>query len=77
MSYILKYTATKKTWGGSVNAGESFTVVQTSNGPNGNHLVRHLRDLGRTVNSYSSLGGGGLNVGESKTFNEWIIERIK
>lgn len=25
MGYLMKYTATKKTWGGAVNAGESFT----------------------------------------------------
>ena len=76
MSYILKYTATKNTWGSAVKAGESFTVVQSSNAPNGQHLAQHIRKMGRSVTSSSSLGGGGLDKGESVKFNEWIIERI-
>jgi len=76
MAYILKYTATKNTWGSAVKAGESFTVVQSSNGPNGQHLAEHLRKMGRSVTSSSSISGRGMNVGESIKSNEWIIERI-
>lgn len=76
MSYMLKYTATRNTWGDAVKAGESFTVVQSSNGPNGQYLAEHIRKMGRSVKSSSSLGGGGLNKGETVKFNEWIIERI-
>lgn len=76
MPYILKYTATKNTWGSAVKAGESFTVVQSSSGPNGQHLAGHIRKMGRDVKSSSSLGGGGLSKGETVKFNEWIIERI-
>ncbi len=77
MPYILKYTATKNTWGNAVKAGETFTVVQTTNAPSGQHLAIHLRELGREIKISSSIGSGGMNVGDSKTVNEWIIERIK
>lgn len=77
MPYILKYTATKNTWGSAVKAGETFTVVQSTNAPSGQNLALHLREIGRAITSSSSIGSGGMNVGESKTVNEWIIERIK
>jgi len=77
MSYILKYTAQKDTWSGAVIAGESFTVAQNTNAPDGGQLKNQLVKLGRTVKSFSSLGGGGLDVGETIEFNEWIIERVK
>jgi hypothetical protein len=40
-------------------------------------LANYLRKMGREVKSSSSIGGGSVKVGESKTSNEWIIERIK
>ena len=76
MPYILKYTATKDTWGSAIKAGESFTVVQSSNDPNGQHLVEHIRKMGRTIKSSSSISSRGMNVGESIKSNEWMIERI-
>lgn len=77
MGYLFKYTATRKTWGGAVNVGESFTIDQGTNAASGANLANHLRKIGREVKTYSSLGGGAIKVGETITFNEWIIERIK
>jgi hypothetical protein len=77
MGYLLKYTATRNTWGGAVNSGESFIVEQGSDGASGMDLANYLRKMGREVKSSSSIGGGSVKVGESKTSNEWIIERIK
>lgn len=77
MGYLLKYTATRNTWGGAVNSGESFTVEQGTNAPSGNHLANQIKTMGREVKISGSLGGGALKVGETTTFNEWIIERIK
>jgi hypothetical protein len=76
MSYILKYTATRDTWGSAVKAGESFTVAQSTSGPNGQYLAQHIRKMGRSVTSSSSIGSGGMKVGESIKSNEWLIERI-
>jgi hypothetical protein len=56
MGYLFKYTATRSTWGGSVNAGESFTIEQSSSGPSGQYLVNHLRKMGREVKISSSIG---------------------
>ena len=74
---LFKYTATRKTWGEAVNAGESFTIEQGSSSASGIHLANHLRKIGREVKISSSIGGESLKVGESTTSNEWIIERIK
>ncbi len=71
MGYVFKYTATRTTWGGSVNAGESFTIVQSSSGSSGQHLVNHLRKIGREVKVSTSIGGGALKVCESRKVNEW------
>ena len=77
MGFLFKYTATRNTWGGAVNAGESFTIEQGSSAASGNHLANHLRKIGREVKISSSIGGGAIKVGETTTSNEWIIERIK
>lgn len=77
MGYLFKYTATRKTWGGAVNSGESFTIEQNTNAPSGNHLANHLREIGREVKISSSIGGGAIKAGETTTSNEWIVERIK
>ena len=78
MAYTLKYTSSRDTWGGAVKSGESFTVDQNTNAPNGRELYNYLKNkLGRTVPNFSELGGGGLDVGESVNFNEWEIERVK
>lgn len=74
---LFKYTATRNTWGGAVNVGESFTIEQGTSSGSGQHLADHLRKMGRSVKISSSIGGGSLKVGERTTSNEWIIERIK
>lgn len=76
MGYLLKYTATRNTWGGVVNSGESFTVEQGTNAPSGMHLANQISKMGREVKISSSIGGGALKVGETTKSNEWIIERI-
>ncbi len=77
MGYLFKYTATRTTWGGSVNAGESFTISQSSSGPSGQQLANHLRKIGREVKMSTSIGSGALRVGESRKINEWLVERIE
>jgi hypothetical protein len=77
MAYQLKYTSSKDTWSGSVKSGEEFIVDQNTNAPSGRALVTLLKKMGRDVKSYSDLGGGGLDVGDSSTFNEWTIVRLK
>jgi hypothetical protein len=77
MGYLLKYTAIKNTWGQAVKAGETFIVDQGTNAASGASLQAQLRKMGRTITTYSSIGGGALKVGETKSSNEWIIERIK
>jgi phage tail sheath protein FI len=77
MGYLLKYTATKDTWGLAVKAGETFIVDQGTNAASGASLQAQLRKMGRTITTYSSIVGGALKVGETTSSNEWIIERIK
>ena len=76
MAFILKYTATKNTWGGEIKAGESFTASQNSNAPHSAYIMEQLKNQGRKPSSSSSIGGGGLDVGETHNHNEWVIERI-
>ena len=77
MGYLLKYTAIKNTWGQAVKAGETFIVDQGTNAASGASLASYLRKMGRELRTSSSIGGGALNVGETTSSNEWIIERIK
>ena len=77
MSYTIKYTSSRTTWGESVKKNESFVVEQSQSFPSGIDLAKHLRGLGRHVGSSSQLGGGNLDVGESRQMNEWTFERLK
>lgn len=77
MGFLVKYTATRNTWGGAVKSGESFTIDQGTNAGSGSNLAIYLRKMGREVKISSTISCGALKVGETKTSNEWIIERIK
>ena len=77
MPYTMKYTTDRDDWGGAVKSGESFTVIQSQSSPNSHSLKEHLVKMGREVNRSSSIGGGGLNVGEKYTSNNWTVVRMK
>ena len=66
-------------WAGTpaVIAGETYTVVQHTSAASSTDLVNHLRKIGRDVRSSSSINTGGLDVGEVKKTNNWIVERIE
>ena len=81
MAYILRYMSKEDDWKWSgtpaVIAGESYTVIQHTNAASSTDLVNHLRKIGREVRSSSSISTGGLEVGEIKKTNNWIVERIE
>jgi hypothetical protein len=77
MPYTMKYTTDRDDWGGAVKSGESFTIIQYTSAPNSHSLKEHLVKIGREVRTSSSMGGGGLDVGEISKSNNWTIERIK
>ena len=77
MAYTIKYTSSRNTWGESVKKNESFVVIQSQSFPSGNDLKKHLEQLGRYVGISSQLGGGNLDVGESRQSNEWTFERLE
>lgn len=77
MPYTIKYTSSRSRWGESVKKNESFIIEQSQSFPSGNDLKKHLEGLGRHVGSSSQLGGGNLDIGESRVRNEWTFERLK
>jgi len=77
MSYTIKYTSSRSTWGESVKKNESFIIEQSQSSPSGYDLKKHLEDIGRHVGVSSQLGGGNLDIGESRVSNEWTFERLK
>ena len=78
MSYTIKYTSSRSTWGESVKKNESFIIEQSQSSPSGNDLKKHLEGLGRHVGVSSEFSGvGNLDIGESRVRNEWTFERLK
>jgi hypothetical protein len=74
---VITINGSRSTWGGSVKKDESFIVEQSQSSPSGIDLKKHLEGLGRSVGISSQLGGGNLDLGESKQRNEWTFERLK
>lgn len=76
MSYIFKLTATRSQWGGAIQAGETFTLVESSSTPNSNTLLKIIKEQGKYKGTSSSLPSMSLND-KIKEADGWIVEKIK
>lgn len=76
MSHIFKLTATRSQWGGAIQAGETFTLVENSSSPNSNTLLKIIKEQGRYKGTSSSLPSMNLDDTYKET-NGWIVEKIK
>ena len=77
MPYTFRVIALRSQWGGKIQKGESFTLVQSSSSPSSHELKKQLVQSGRNITTSSSLPSMSLpKVGDVKESNGWLIELI-